>query len=168
MAKTIFKTTNRENLRTKLTRFMFNFFPAYRRTGGHIAFISHDWKEVHIKLGYNWKTRNLVGSVFGGSIYGALDPIFMTQLIKILGKDFVVWDKTAIIKFKKPIRKTVYARFFITDETLKKIVSSVRSDCRFSMDLSVNFTDESGTVYAEVIKGLYIADREYYKKHHGS
>jgi len=42
---------------------------------------------------------------FGGSIYGALDPIYMVQLINILGGKYVVWDKAATIKFIRPIKK---------------------------------------------------------------
>lgn len=159
-----FKTDRKENFKSILSRIIFNFFPAYRRTGGRIYFLSSDWQDVHIKLRLNWKTKNYVGSVFGGSIYGALDPIYMIQLINILGKDYVVWDKAASIKFLKPIRKKVFARFFISDELLSEIKSKVESDKKFSIDLATDFQDEKGIKYAEVIKTLYIADKEYYKR----
>jgi len=84
---------------------LFNLVPAYRRTGARISFISEDFKEVHLKLRLKWTTRNYVGTVFGGSIYGALDPIYMVQLINILGGKYVVWDKAATIKFIRPIKK---------------------------------------------------------------
>jgi acyl-coenzyme A thioesterase PaaI-like protein len=121
MPETIFNTDKKENLRSKIKRFGLSFFPAYRRTGARICFISGDFQEVHVRLGLNWKTRNYVGSVFGGSIYAALDPVYMVQLINILGGDYVVWDMSAQIKFIKPVKKTVYARFLITDELLNNI-----------------------------------------------
>ncbi len=161
--KTLFKTDRKENFKSKLSRFVFNFFPAYRRTGGRIYFLSDDWRDIHISLSLTWKTKNYVGSVFGGSIYGALDPIYMIQLINILGNDYVVWDKSATIKFLKPIKKNVFARFLISDEILSKIISKVKSDKKYSIDLITNFQDENGVIYAEVIKTLYIADKEYYK-----
>jgi acyl-coenzyme A thioesterase PaaI-like protein len=163
MKKTVFKTNEKENFKSKLNRFIINFFPAYRRTGARIYFLSGDWKEIHIRLGLNWKTRNYVGSVFGGSIYGALDPLYMIQLMKILGKNYVVWDKSATIKFLKPIKKNVYARFLITSDILTKIITKVKAHQRYSVDLSINFQDENGIIYAEVIKTLYIADKDYYK-----
>ena len=163
MKKRVFKTDKKENFKSKLTRFVFNFFPAYRRTGARVYFLSHDWHDVHITLGLNWKTKNYVGSVFGGSIYGALDPMYMVQLINILGKEYVVWDKSATIKFLKPIKKNVYARFLITPEILTEIISKVKSDNKYSIDLATNFQDENGIIYAEVTKTLYIADKEYYK-----
>jgi hypothetical protein len=32
------------------------------------------------------------------------DPFFMLMLIENLGKDYIVWDKSASIRFKKPGR----------------------------------------------------------------
>lgn len=56
-----------ESLKSRFYRWRFNFFPAYRRTGGRIFYISNDMQEVRIKLPLNWKTRNYVGSIFGGT-----------------------------------------------------------------------------------------------------
>jgi acyl-coenzyme A thioesterase PaaI-like protein len=163
MNKTVFPTERKERFRTSLKRLGFNFFPAYRRTGGRICFLSDDWREIHIRLGLSWKTKNYVGTVFGGSIYGALDPIYMVQLINILGSNYIVWDKAATVKFLKPISATVYARFLITDELLNEIVSAVASNNKHTIDLSARFEDERGAVYAEVRKTLFIADKKYYE-----
>jgi len=163
MTKTPFTSDRKENLNSKFKKIAFNFFPAYRRTGGRICFISDDWKEVHIKLGLNWNTKNYVGSVFGGSIYGALDPIYMIQLINILGKDYVVWDKSANIKFIKPIRTTVFAKFEITDEILDEIKHTINSEKKHTINLTASFQDDKKIVYAEVIKTIYIADKVYFK-----
>ena len=71
-----------ESLKTRLFRWWFNFFPAYRRTGGRITYIAGDLHEIRVKLPLNWKTRNYVGSIFGGSMYGAIDPIYMSEIAK--------------------------------------------------------------------------------------
>ena len=33
-----------------------------------------------------------------GSLYAAVDPIYMIQLIYVLGEEYVVWDKAAEIR----------------------------------------------------------------------
>ena len=66
--------------------------------------------EVRVKIPLNWKTRNGVGTIFGGSLYAAVDPIYMTMLIKLLGPDYLVWDKSAAIRFLKPGRGTAVRR----------------------------------------------------------
>jgi acyl-coenzyme A thioesterase PaaI-like protein len=50
-----------------------------------VTYIAADWREVRIQLPLNWRTRNYVGTIFGGSLYGAVDPIYMIMLIKALG-----------------------------------------------------------------------------------
>ena len=32
----------------------------------------------------------------------AVDPIYMLMLLKILGPEYIVWDKSANIRFRKP------------------------------------------------------------------
>ncbi len=86
----------------------------------------------------------------------------MVQLINILGSNYVVWDKAATVKFLKPISKTVYARFLITDEVLEEIVARVASNKKHTIDLSAHFQNEHGILYAEVTKTLFIADKQYY------
>jgi hypothetical protein len=159
-----YETNRRENLNSFIKRFLFNIFPAYRRTGARICFISDDLKEVHVKLGLKWTTRNYVGSVFGGSIYGALDPIYMVQLINILGNKYVVWDKSASIKFIRPIKHVVCARFLISDNLLAEIKNEIKLNNEMEIELSAQFSDANGITYAKVIKKLYIADREYYQQ----
>lgn len=161
--KNPFKTNRKENFRSALTRIGFNFFPAYRGTGARISFLSADWRDVCVTINLNWRTRNYVGTVFGGSIYAAADPIYMIQLINILGKEYVVWDKAASVKFLKPIKKRVYMRFLITDEILTEIISKVKTEKKYTIDLTTNFQDENGVIYSEVTKTIYIADKEYYK-----
>lgn len=159
-----FDANKKQNFNSVFKKILFNIFPAYRRTGARICFISDDLKEVHIKLGLKWTTRNYVGSVFGGSIYGALDPIYMVQLINILGNKYVVWDKSATIKFIRPIKHVVYARFLISDNLLAEIKNEIKLNNEVEIELSVQFSDANGITYAKVIKKLYIADREYYKQ----
>ncbi len=158
-----FKTDKKENFKSKVRRLAFNLFPAIRGTGVWVSFISEDWSELHIRLPLSWRTRNYVGTVFGGSIYASTDPFYMLQLMKILGKKYVVWDKEANIKFKKPIKKSVFARFLITDEIVSDIKNKVRQNDTYTIDLPVFLQDKKGTVYAEIIKTIYIADKAYYQ-----
>lgn len=102
-------------------RLGFNFFPAYRRTGARIIYIASDFREIHIKLPLNWKTRNYVGTIFGGSMFAAVDPIYMLTFIKLLGPNYVVWDKAASIQYKRPGRSTRYAKFEVDQEELDSI-----------------------------------------------
>ena len=145
-----------ESWRTRLTRWGFNWFPAYRGTGGRVTYIASDWREARIKLPRNTRTRNYVGTIFGGSMYGAVDPFYMIMLIRTLGKDYVVWDKAATIRFKKPGRSTLYARFTLDEAELAAIRTELRTARSIDRVYRVDLTDAQGVVHAEIDKVIYI------------
>ncbi|MDA3904746.1 MAG: DUF4442 domain-containing protein [Bacteroidales bacterium] len=163
MAKKKIPTTGTENLKARLKRNLLNLFPPYWGTGARAVFLSSDSKEVQIKLPLFWRTRNYVGTIFGGAIYAAADPIYMIQLIELLGKKYVVWDKSASIRFLRPGDKTLYARFLVSDELLDQIKTDVAKKHEIDLTLDVDFVDLEGVVYAKVSKVLYIADKSFYK-----
>ena len=163
-----FETIKKEGVKQKLARFAFNNLPPYRGTGAKVKFISDDWHEVHVKLSLTWRTRNIMGSVFGGSIYASIDPIYMAQLMKVLGKEYVVWDKSAAIRFKKPIRKSAYTQFLINDELIREIKENVAKKGELDIDFPVVFADKSGVVYATIDKKIYIASKSFYKQKQNS
>jgi acyl-coenzyme A thioesterase PaaI-like protein len=128
-----------ESWKTRLSRWGFNWFPAYRGSGGRIEYIASDWMEVRIRLPLNWRTRNYVGTIFGGSIYSAVDPIYMIMLIKTLGSRYEVWDKAATIQFRRPGRATLRAVFKLhgaeLDEIRAQVDATGRSERRYVVEL---------------------------------
>ena len=141
-------------------RWGFNFFPAFRGTGARVTYMSGDFREVQVKLPLNWRTRNYVGTIFGGSLYGAVDPHYMIMLIKILGPDYVVWDKVATIRFKKPGRGTLYAHFVIPEEEIETICRLLATEQSIDRVYRVDLVDENGVVHAEVEKTVYIRRKD--------
>ena len=150
----------RESLRSKLRRWGFNLFPAYRGTGGRLEYLADDYSEIHVRLPLNWRTRNYVGTIFGGSLYGAVDPVYMIMLIKLLGRDYVVWDKAATIRFRRPGKTTLRARFRVAPEEVEGIKAELAGRKSLDRVYRVELLDEVGRVHAEVEKTLYIARRD--------
>ena len=149
----------RESWRTRLSRWAFNWFPAYRGTGGRITFIAADWTEMRVRLPLSWRTRNYVGTIFGGSMYGAVDPVYMIMLLHLLGRDYVVWDKAATIRFRKPGRETLTATFRVTEEELSAIRVEVERDGRAERTYTVELANAAGEVHASCEKVLSIRHR---------
>ncbi|HSU13322.1 DUF4442 domain-containing protein [Longimicrobium sp.] len=146
-----------ESLRTRLTRIaVTHFFPAYRGTGGRITYIADDWYEVRVEIPLSRRTRNYVGTIFGGSMYGAVDPIYMVMLIKLLGPGYTVWDKSASIRFRKPGRTTLHARFTLDDAELGAIRQALKTERALDRTYRIELADAEGTVHAEVEKVIHI------------
>jgi acyl-coenzyme A thioesterase PaaI-like protein len=137
-------------------RWGFNFFPAFRGTGARVTYIAGDFHEVHVELPLNWRTRNYVGTIFGGSLYGAVDPHYMIMLIKILGPGYTVWDKAATIRFRKPGRGKLFARFVISEEEVAEVRRLLETENSIDRVYNVDLTDSAGVVHASVEKTVYI------------
>jgi acyl-coenzyme A thioesterase PaaI-like protein len=143
----------------------FNFAPMYRRSTGRLYFVSEDLLEVKVKIPISWKNKNYVGTIFGGSMASATDPIYMIQLMNILGEKYVVWDKEATIKFKRPAKSSAYADFKFTPEEISQVRADVAEKNEIDLTKKVNITNKVGsTVFAELTKTIYVADKVFYKK----
>ncbi|WP_430965867.1 DUF4442 domain-containing protein [Spongiimicrobium sp. 2-473A-2-J] len=149
----------------KLFKVGFNLSPMYRRSTARVVHVSKDLMQVSIKLPLSYKNKNYVNSIFGGSMFSAVDPIPMVQLINVLGDDYVVWDKSAQIFFKRPAREHLYADFTYTPDELDSIRKRVAQETEIEILKTTLLTDKTRTkVYCEVRKTIYIADKAYYKK----
>ncbi len=146
--------------RGRSRRLVFNFFPAFRGTGGRVTFLSPDFRELRVEIPLNWRTRNYVGSIFGGSMYAAVDPFYMIMLIEILGPDYIVWDKAASIRFRKPGRSTLHARFVVLPEETDAIRLALETTHSIDRVYVIDLQDEAGVTHATVEKTIYIRRRD--------
>ena len=145
-----------ESFASMKMRWTINLFPAFRGTGGRVTYISGDFREARVRLPLNWRTRNYVGTIFGGSIYGAVDPLYMIMLIKILGPSYTVWDKAATIRFVKPGRSTLSARFVIEEDEIRNIHRLLETAPSIDRVYHVDLKDAAGVVHAAVEKTIHI------------
>jgi acyl-CoA hydrolase len=139
-----------------LFRVMFNISPMYRRSCGSIIFVSDDIHVVKIKIPLSYRNRNYVGSMFGGSLFAATDPIYMIQLMQILGNEYVVWDKATEIKFKRPAYTKAFATFEFKPEEIEEIRNKVNTENEVDYIKKLIIKDKNNTVFTELHKTIYI------------
>lgn len=145
------------NFRQRFLERFINFYPPLLGAGIRSRQLDERTIEVEMKLtAFN---RNIVGVHFGGSLYAMCDPWFMLILMRLLGTDYIVWDKAASIQFKKPGRGTVKARFHIPPERVEQIRSDVEKSKKIEPVFSVDVLDDQQQVIASVEKLLYVRKR---------
>lgn len=135
---------------------MINFYAPYLGAGVKLVHQSPDYRSLRVEMPLTFYNRNYVGTHFGGSLYSMIDPWYMLMLIKNLGKDYVVWDKAATIRFKKPGMSTVHADFLLEESTLNEIKEHLKTNPKMDKVFTVLIKDEKEELIAEVEKVIYI------------
>jgi hypothetical protein len=138
---------------------MMNFWPPFLGAGIHIDRISHDYTEIDVSLKLRFWNRNYVGTAYGGSLYSLCDPFYMLMLIHLMGKGYIVWDKAAAIRFKRPGTSKVYAKFRLSADQIREFKEELKGKNKIEPTLTVKVLDEEGNVIAEVDKLLYIKNK---------
>jgi acyl-coenzyme A thioesterase PaaI-like protein len=147
-------------LNPRLAKLLINLYPPYLGTGITVKHISRDYREIVVQMKLRWYNRNYVKTHFGGSLYAMVDPFFMLMLIQILGKGFVVWDKTAQINFIKPGKGTVTAKFLITEEQIDDILQHTADGQKYFPAFFVEVKDKIGETVVRVVKTLYVKKKD--------
>lgn len=144
------------NLSPRLLRFILNIYPPYIGAGVKVTRIAPDWREVDVTMNLRWYNRNAVKTHFGGSLYSMVDPHLMLMLMQILGKDYIVWDKSAQIVFIRPGNGKVRAQLVVTDSDLESIRSVLAVKKKVLPQFEVSIVDEKDKLVAQVTKTLYV------------
>ena len=137
-------------------RMYLNIYPPFLGAGIRIKRLQSDWMAIDVEMKLRRWNANYVGTHYGGSLYSMTDPFFMLMLIENLGRDYIVWDKAASIRFRKPGRGTVSASFRLSDEQIGEIKQALNSQEKIERVFTVEVKDESGNVIAEVEKLLHV------------
>ena len=139
-----------ESFRTRLMRWRFNWHPAYRNSGGRIEYIDATLREVRLRLPLNRGTRNLNGTIYGGSIYAAVDPIHAVMLVSLLSPaDYVCWTKEATVRFRRQARTDLTATFRLDAAEVDAVRTDVERDGKVERRYPVEMFDADGQLCAE-------------------
>jgi acyl-coenzyme A thioesterase PaaI-like protein len=137
-------------------RRLLNLWPPFRAAGIRVRDIAPDFRSARVELRMGLFNRNYVGTHFGGSLFAMTDPFFMLMMMKNLGSEYVVWDKSGCVRFLKPARGTVTAAFQLAEERIAEAREKTAGGERHEPQFTVAIVDEEGVTVAEVDKTLYI------------
>ena len=88
---------------SKQTRLkLLSFYPPFLGAGIRVSKVSEDLQTIEVRMKLRWWNRNVVGTHSGGSLYAMCDPFYMLILLEKMGKEYMIWDKAASIRFKIP------------------------------------------------------------------
>ncbi len=133
-----------------------NLYPPYLGAGIYVESVNHEMTRFVVGMKLRWYNRNLFGTHFGGSLYAMCDPFYVFILLNYLGNDYIVWDKGAKIKFRKPGKTHVKATFFIPETRLYEIKQEVEIEGKKVYHFQTTIEDIKGEIIAEIEKEVYV------------
>lgn len=133
-----------------------NLWPPLLGAGIRVQRIDSDMRAIDVEMKMKRWNKNYVGTHYGGSLYSMTDPFYMLMLIENLGRDYIIWDKAATIRFRKPGKGRVKAEFRLSDAQIEEIREKLKTQDKFEPTFLVEVKDEAGDVVAEVQKVLYV------------
>jgi acyl-coenzyme A thioesterase PaaI-like protein len=148
-----------ESLKSRLVRLRLNLFPAFWCSGAKLIYLSDDFHEMHLKLPLNLRSRNYIGTIFGGSMFSATDPTYFLLLFFHLRKNYIIWDKASSIRFKKPARGALYAKAVVTDEEIEAIRAELKNVDKLDRVYTIDLVDDEGNVCAMIEKTIHIRNK---------
>lgn len=135
---------------------LMRFWPPFLGAGVSVDFISNNFDRIDVSMRMRFWNKNYVKTHFGGSLYSMTDPFYMLMLMEKLGRDYIVWDKSATINFKKTGKGKVFASFVLNDLQINQIKADVLEKNKVYPEFVVNVIDEQGDIVCVVTKTLYV------------
>lgn len=133
-----------------------NVWPPFLFSGIRVESVSPDWRRARVRLRLAWYNRNYVGTHYGGSLFSMTDPFWMILILECLGRDYLVWDRSASIDFVAPRREDVYAEFVVDDALLEELRAATAGGEKYLRWLETEVRTASGELVARVRKQIYV------------
>jgi len=144
------------DIRKKFLEKLINFYGPFLGAGVKLQKMSKDYRHALVSMRLTFYNKNYVGVQFGGSLYAMVDPWYMLMLMKNLGHEYIVWDKSAVIHFRSPGKGRVSAEFRLHDLEINEIKRNLETQNKLDYTFHVEIKDDAGKLIADVQKVIYI------------
>ena len=134
-------------------KWLMNLFPPLLFGGVRVLAFGPGFRTCRVRVARSLLTRNLEGSMFGGTIFSAADPFYAIMYWQILARRGVriqAWLKRASIAYLKPAATALTLDFSLSNEDVEAAVSALEAGGRFERSFHIRAVDRNGVVCAEV------------------
>ena len=138
---------------------LLNFYPPFLGAGIRLKEVNPKGTSYLVEMKLRWYNRNVYGTHFGGSLYAMCDPFFVFAAYSYFGDEYILWDKSASIEFKRPGKGTVQALFAISDDKLAEMKAEVDKAGKKTFHFTAEVKDKDQNIVAVVQKEIYIRRR---------
>lgn len=147
---------------------MMRFFPPLLFNRIRLESLSPDLMHCRVRIAHSFINRNLQGSVFGGTLFSALDPflpVMMWQIFARRGQKLESWLKKAEIDYLKPSSTTMMIDFRLTEGDIQEAEHSLVQKGKFEKWLPAEAIDQHGVVCVQARLLVYLRTYKGHSAH---
>ena len=147
----------------KMSRYLkrwLNRWSPFQGAGIRIRRISPDFREVDVEMVHCAWNINRNETHFGGSLFAMTDGMYMMILMENLGTNYIVWDKSASIRFRRPARTAVRAEFRLSKQQIEEVRRAADTQPKVEPTWKIEIRDRSGEVVAVVERTMSVKRRQ--------
>lgn len=142
---------------------MLEYYPPLFFMGLRIDFIAPDYQSLRASLPLRWYARNFHGTMFGGHLCAASDPLpalMCARIFQMAGKSVEVWTRANAVEFIKPARGRVEMRIEVSDKDIATMSDELDRSGKTFHEFQFNFYDRGGAIIAAVKNTVYLKRRQ--------
>ncbi|QDU67830.1 DUF4442 domain-containing protein [Engelhardtia mirabilis] len=139
-----------------------SLYPPYLLGGVRMVAVATDLRGCRVRVRHGLLNRNLNGTVFGGTLYSAADPIYAVLFWQIFareGRAVRVWTRSASVRFRAPVTTSIEYDFHIDDDVVDRARSALDARGKFEQALHVAGVAPDGKVCVEIETVVHLAAR---------
>jgi acyl-coenzyme A thioesterase PaaI-like protein len=136
-----------------------NLYPPFLFGRTRVVRIGRDFRSCTVRVKPSFLTRNLQGSIFGGTIFSAADPfhaLLYWQVFAHRGLRVQAWLKSARIEYRRPASSDLTFEFALSEEDIEEAQAALDRDGRFAKIFRTEAIDRGGQVCSVIHTEVYL------------
>ncbi|MVZ67494.1 DUF4442 domain-containing protein [Sphingobacterium sp. DK4209] len=152
-------------LSPKTMKWALRLYPPFFFQRIWVKTILDNYLGADLKINKSIFNINSNGTIFGGTIFSAIDPfypILLDQYFKHRGiLRTVAWLKTAHIEYRKPGRTNLQFSIRLDEAVLQEALESIRTHGKVVKTFATHVYDKDGTLCAVAHNEIYIRNLDF-------
>ncbi len=140
-------------------KWVLNLYPPFFFNRIRVVELAPGCRACRVRVKKSLLTRNLQGTMFGGTIFSAADPFYPLlywQAMAHEGRVVQAWLKTATIRYTKAAKTDLTLEFALSDADVRDALAALDESGRFSRTFTTQAVDRDGQVCAEIETEVYL------------
>ncbi|MBK0379465.1 DUF4442 domain-containing protein [Mucilaginibacter sp. SD-g] len=127
-----------------------------------------DFTGTTVKIKKSILNKNYNGSIFGGTIFAAVDPFYPVLFHQIFNagkkRKLKIWSKSARINFLKPALSDLFFDIIITEMDIAYADKALKTMGKYENTFQIEVYNDQGDICASLLNEVYLRDMDFTEK----